>query len=101
MSEDKPYDDLQILEDVRNTLYKIFQDNPEKTKVGDLLKVIELKKKLSVSGTGEKKFWEMINKLREEELAGPPDPSARRKRPGRGKQKTAARDKSAKEEISQ
>ena len=101
MSEDKPYDDLQILEDVRNTLYKIFQDNPEKTKVGDLLKVIELKKKLSVSGTGEKKFWEMINKLREEELAGPPDPNDRRKRPGRGKQKTAARDKSAKEEISQ
>ncbi len=101
MNEDKTLDDLQILEDVRNTLHKIFKNNPEKTKVGDLLKVIELKKRLSVSGSGEKKFWEMINKLREEELAEPPDPNVRRKRVGREKQKTAAQNKSAREEISQ
>ena len=101
MSEDKPLNDLQILENVRNKLYEIFDNNPEKMKVGDLLKVIELKKKLSVSGSGEKKFWEMINKLREEELAGPSNPNVPRKRPGRGKQKTAAQNKSAREEISQ
>jgi len=107
MSEEQPtetspnFDDLHALDYICNELFTLYKTNHELVKVGDLLKAIEIRRKLSVSGTGEKIFWEMINKLREEELAGPPDPSARRKRPGRGKQKTAARDKSAKEEISQ
>jgi hypothetical protein len=86
MNKDKTLDDLQILENVRNKLYEIFVDKPEETKVGDLLKVIELKKKLSVSGTAEKKFWEMVDKIREKELARPAVSRTRRKRPGAGKE---------------
>lgn len=60
--------DLEILEYVKNKLFTDFKSNETNVKAGDLLKVIEMKNKLSVTGKSEKKFWEMINKIREEEL---------------------------------
>jgi len=77
MENNKEYDDLEILTCIRDRLFKAFKDNEEQLKVGDLLKVIELKKKLSVGGKAEKKFWDMVNKIREEELS----PKASGKRP--------------------
>lgn len=66
--EKKKIDDLDLLEDLKKRIYNaIIEDEPQ-PKVGDLLKVIELKRKLSVEGKGEKKFWEMVNKLRKDEL---------------------------------
>lgn len=62
------HSDLEILESIKNKLYKEFRSDNSKVKVGDLLKVLEMKNKLSVTGEAEKKFWEMINKIREEEL---------------------------------
>ena len=50
------------------------------SKVGDLLKVIELKRKLSVEGKGEKKFWDMVNKLRQEELSKPKKSASAKKK---------------------
>ncbi len=63
------HNDLEILEFIENELFKRFKNKNSKVKVGDLLKVIEMKNKLSVTGKAEKKFWEMINKIREEELS--------------------------------
>ncbi|HHI02899.1 MAG TPA: hypothetical protein ENL22_05215 [candidate division Zixibacteria bacterium] len=64
-------DDLDILEDLKTRLYDAIKNDDSKTKVGDLLKIIELKRKLSVAGKGEKKFWAMVDKLRQEELSKP------------------------------
>ena len=62
--------DLEMLEKVCNDLYEEFQKDKTKTKVSDLMKVIELKKKLAVTGKSEKKFWNMVNDARQEELGG-------------------------------
>ncbi len=67
--EGEQHSDLEILEYLKNELFKEFKGDKTKVKVGDLLKVIEMKNKLSVTGKTEKKFWEMINKIREEELS--------------------------------
>ncbi len=68
---EKIIDDLDILEDLKQTIYNAIKNNESQPKVGDLLKVIELKRKLSVEGKGEKKFWNMVNKIRDEELNRP------------------------------
>ena len=68
---EKIIDDLDILEDLKQTIYNAIKKNESQPKVGDLLKVIELKRKLSVEGKGEKKFWKMVNKIRDEELSKP------------------------------
>ena len=67
--EDKPRDDLDILEDLKKKIYDALDVKKNPPKVGDLLKVIEMKSKLSVTGKAEKKFWEMINKIRQGELS--------------------------------
>jgi hypothetical protein len=69
MSENKKSNGLEILEMIIKKFDDDFAGNIEKIKIGDLLKVIELKEKLSVTGTVERTFWKMINKLRENELA--------------------------------
>ncbi len=71
MSGDKheQHDDLDVLEYIKNKLYEEFKSGNNKVKVGDLLKVMEMKNKLSVTGKAEKIFWEMINKIRESELS--------------------------------
>lgn len=71
MSEDKKLSDLEMLEKIRQKVYEGLQkEGPQKEgyKIGDLLKVIEMKNKLSVTGKAEKKFWDMIDELRQETL---------------------------------
>ena len=69
--ESDKIDDLDILEDLKRDIYNAIKNKEPQPKVGDLLKVIELKRKLSVDGKGEKKFWAMVNKIRDEELNKP------------------------------
>jgi hypothetical protein len=68
MSDNEKLNGLEILEMIIKKFDDDFAGNIEKIKIGDLLKVIELKEKLSVTGTAERTFWKMINKLRENEL---------------------------------
>jgi hypothetical protein len=63
-------DDLEILEDLKEKLYGAILNDTPLPKVGDLLKVIEMKNKLSVTAKAEKKFWDMIDEIRKEELSG-------------------------------
>jgi len=77
--------DLEMLDYLRNELYKTFKEDKKKIKLTDLLKVIEMKKKLSVAGEAEKKFWQMINELREETLPGKKKRATRRKKNGKEK----------------
>lgn len=73
-------DDLEILEDLKIRLYQAIINNETPPKVGDLLKVMEMKNKLSVSGKAEKKFWDMINRIREKELSRKNETGARKKK---------------------
>ena len=73
-------DDLDMLEELKNKLYESLGTKMNPASVGALLKVIEMKKKLSVSGKAEKRFWDMINELREETLT-------KKRRPGTAKKK--------------
>jgi hypothetical protein len=64
--------DLEILEKVKNKIVKKIEDGIEngnvKLKVGDLLKVIEMQRKISSDTKAEEKFWEMVEQIRQEEL---------------------------------
>ncbi len=88
MSEDKAIetkpnlDDLEILEELKQKIYNAIMDNKTIPKVGDLLKIIEMKNKLSISGRGEKKFWNMIDEIRQKELPN----SGNKTKPARKKQ---------------
>ena len=83
MTDENRYDDVVMLERLKRLLYDTIVDESElKTdeneklnakqipKVGELLKVIEMKKKLVIEGKAEKKFWERLNQIRTEELTG-------------------------------
>jgi hypothetical protein len=58
----------EMLDDLKNNIAKQIKSGTIKAKVGDLLKIIELQNKLSIDSSAEDKFWEMIEKLRQEEL---------------------------------
>ncbi len=79
--DEKIIDDLDILEDLKQAIYNAIKNDEPQPKVGDLLKVIELKRKLSVEGKGEKKFWDMVNKIREEELSKPKNSGSTKNKP--------------------
>ncbi len=64
----KKLDDIDILEDLESRIYSAIVNDEQPPKVGELLKVIEMKRKLSVEGKAEKIFWDMVNQLRREEL---------------------------------
>jgi len=80
MCEASELGDLDMLDKIRNELYNKLIKEIENPKVGELLRVIEMKQKISVEGKGEKKFWEMVNKIRTEELT-----KAKSKRSRKGK----------------
>jgi hypothetical protein len=62
-------DDFNLLEELKQKLYHQLPPDLNGYKIGDLLKVIELKNKLAATGTAERKFWLMIDELRRENLA--------------------------------
>ena len=62
-------DDFNILEEIKRKLYEGLPGEINDAKIGDLLKVIELKNKLAATGVAERKFWLMIDELRRENLA--------------------------------
>jgi hypothetical protein len=80
MEKNNQTDDLEILEDLKQELYEKIKNDKTQVKVGDLLKVIEMKNKLSVTGKAEKKFWEMINKIRKEELSDKSKSNSRKRK---------------------
>ncbi|PKK83431.1 MAG: hypothetical protein CVT49_08405 [candidate division Zixibacteria bacterium HGW-Zixibacteria-1] len=78
MEEEKNLTDLEMLEDLKQKIHKGL--NYESVKIGDLLKVIDMKNKLSVTGKAEKKFWDMIDELRRETLPGGSKPAKKKQK---------------------
>ncbi|MFH2036804.1 MAG: hypothetical protein ABIJ45_10410 [Candidatus Zixiibacteriota bacterium] len=73
--------DVEILEKVRNKLFETFENENNNAKVGDLLKVIELKNKLSISGQAEKEFWALIDEVRQKGLSSRTTSKTKKKAP--------------------
>ncbi len=60
--------DQKMLDEIKEKIFKQIKENKIQLKVGDLLKILEIQKKLYADSGTEEKFWEMIEKLRQEEL---------------------------------
>jgi len=59
---------LEFLDYLIGEFTEMIMTNKVKPKVGDVLKMIELRKKLSADSKTQEKFWELIDQLRQEEL---------------------------------
>jgi hypothetical protein len=73
----KKLSDIEILESMRDKLYKEFLTKRSKAKVGDILKVIELKNKIfpQKENGAETRFWRMAETARQKRLPkGAPRP---------------------------
>lgn len=62
-------DDIGMLDDLIGKLYRSLCIKLGKSgKLGDLLKMIELRRKLAPQDSAQRAFWEMMNRIREESL---------------------------------
>lgn len=69
MSGKKKYkSDFERLEVIKNKFMEKIEKNEITLKVGDFLKILELQKRLSEDASAERKFWEIIEEIRQEEL---------------------------------
>lgn len=60
--------DQEMLDEIKKRIMKQIKSGKISLKVGDLLKIFEIQKKLSSDTKAEEKFWEVIEQLRQEEL---------------------------------
>ena len=62
-------EDLSMLDDLIKRCYEeLLESFKEHAKLGDFLKMIEMRRKLAPSDTDQKKFWSMLEKIRQEAL---------------------------------
>lgn len=61
--------DKELLDFLKEKIIEEIDAGEIKLKVGDLLKVLEIQKKLSTDSSAEEKFWEVIEQIRQRELA--------------------------------
>ena len=66
---DNSTSDLEILDFLKRTIINQIKEGKINLKVGDLLKVLEIQRKLSTDTTAEQKFWELIEQIRQTELS--------------------------------
>jgi len=60
--------DEDMLQKIKHAIAKRIIKGTIKGKAGDILKILELQKKLGTDENAQEKFWEMIEKIRQEEL---------------------------------
>ncbi len=63
-----PNTDNEVLEKIKRIIWKQVHNGKIKLKVGDLLKILEIQKKLASDSSAEEKFWDIIEQIRQEEL---------------------------------
>jgi uncharacterized protein YaaW (UPF0174 family) len=64
----RPKTDQEMLQKIKERIWEQINKGEIKLKVGDLLKVLEIQKKLASDSSAEEKFWELIEQIRQEEL---------------------------------
>jgi hypothetical protein len=66
ITEEELPDDIGMLDDLIKKLYKKLSETVDKQgKIGDLLKMIEVRRKLAPQESAQRAFWEMMNRIRE------------------------------------
>ena len=60
--------DQDLLDEIKNTIVQMVKEGKINLKVSDLLKILEIQKKLGEDGEAKDKFWELIDQIRREEL---------------------------------
>lgn len=60
--------DMELLDYLKDTIVGQIEEGTINLKVGDLLKIVEIQRKLSSDTSAEKKFWEIIEQIRKTEL---------------------------------
>jgi DNA-binding transcriptional regulator GbsR (MarR family) len=60
--------DQELLDYLKETIAEQIQHGKINLKVGDLLKILEIQKKLSSDSGAQERFWEIIEQIRQEEL---------------------------------
>ncbi len=68
-AQEVDFDDLEMLEELQKEFLQKLRDNDYEPKVADLLRLLDMKTKLKLSDDGKRKFWELIDQIRREELA--------------------------------
>jgi hypothetical protein len=58
----------ELLDKIKNKFEEQLDAGEIKLKVGDIVKILELQKKLTEDSGAEDKFWEMIEQIRQKEL---------------------------------
>ena len=77
-TDEKPRD-IKILDNLIEKLYnEIEKQNILEVKLGDLLKMIEVRRKLLPGGKDQKEFWKMIDNIRRESIKKPKVKSKRK-----------------------
>lgn len=66
-SEENQNSDTARLETIIELIYQDLINEGARYKVSDLIRAIELKRKMSSNSGAENSFWKMIEKLRQEE----------------------------------
>jgi hypothetical protein len=66
--EKLPQTDREILDFLKVKFLNRVKKGEIELKVGDLLKILEIQKKLASDSSAEEKFWEIIEQIRQEEL---------------------------------
>ena len=57
---------LKYFDDLIEHYCRLFAKKDDKnTKIGDLLKMIELRHKLTPGGAGQKRFWKLVEEIRQ------------------------------------
>lgn len=74
-------EDLSMLDDLIKRCYReLLKSVEENAKLGDFIKMIELRRKIAPDDSNQKKFWTMLEKIRRETL-----PIDRKTSPGKDK----------------
>ncbi|MFZ1684008.1 MAG: hypothetical protein WAU88_07725 [Candidatus Zixiibacteriota bacterium] len=64
-----PGTDVGVLDNLIGTCYRqLIKENKANAKLGDLLKMIELRRKLTPSDSAQKEFWQMLEQIRKDTL---------------------------------
>lgn len=64
----KVISDTELLQRIKEEFYRQINEHEIKMKVGDLVKILDIQRNLASDPDAKEKFWEMIEKIRQEEL---------------------------------
>ena len=81
-------DNLEMLDDLIRRYYReLLKSIEENVKLGDFIKMIELRRKLAPGDSEQKRFWNMLERIRKEALqeSAAKRPARRKKTPKKGK----------------